>query len=131
MQGETNIGLLGHVDHGKTSLTKALTGRWTDTHSEEIKRGISIRLGYADASVYYCKKCERYSTQETCNSCQGKNEVRRKISFIDAPGHETLMTTVIAASSLLDGALFLIAANEICPSPQRIEHLIVLNTIGI
>ncbi|NYZ60440.1 translation initiation factor IF-2 subunit gamma, partial [Candidatus Micrarchaeota archaeon] len=48
MQAVVNIGLLGHVDHGKTSLTKALTGKWTDTHSEEIKRGISIRLGYAD-----------------------------------------------------------------------------------
>ena len=47
---EVNIGLIGHVDHGKTSLTRALTGKWTDTHSEEIKRGITIRLGYADVT---------------------------------------------------------------------------------
>ena len=48
IQSDVNIGLVGHVDHGKTTLTKALSGIWTDTHSEETKRGISIRLGYAD-----------------------------------------------------------------------------------
>ena len=53
-QPTVNIGLVGHVDHGKTTLTRALSGVWTDTHSEERKRGISIKLGYADtASVSY------------------------------------------------------------------------------
>ncbi|MEM3264480.1 MAG: GTP-binding protein, partial [Thermoplasmata archaeon] len=51
-QSELNIGMVGHVDHGKTTLTKALTGVWTDTYSEEIKRGISIKLGYADTAFY-------------------------------------------------------------------------------
>ena len=51
-QPEANIGLIGHVDHGKTTLTKALSGVWTDVHSEEIKRGISIKLGYADTTFY-------------------------------------------------------------------------------
>ncbi|HYA58681.1 MAG TPA: GTP-binding protein, partial [Thermoplasmata archaeon] len=46
-QPEVNIGLVGHVDHGKTTLTQAFTGEWTDRHSEELKRGISIKLGYA------------------------------------------------------------------------------------
>ena len=49
-QPEVNIGLVGHVDHGKTTLTQALSGVWTDTHSEERKRGISIKLGYADTA---------------------------------------------------------------------------------
>ena len=49
---EINIGMVGHVDHGKTTLTQALTGKWTDQHSEEMKRGISIKLGYADADFY-------------------------------------------------------------------------------
>ncbi len=130
-QAEVNIGLLGHVDHGKTTLTLALTGKWTDTHSEEIKRGISIRLGYANASIYYCSKCDEYSLKEKCPKCNENAQLKRKVSFIDAPGHETLMTTVIAASSILDGAIFLIAANEPCPQPQTTEHLMILNAIGI
>src|SRR3989338_8848794 len=130
VQAEINIGILGHVDHGKTTLTEKLTGKWTGTHSEEIKRGISIRLGYAEMSVYFCNKCKRYSVKEKCD-CGEKAEFKRKISFIDAPGHETLMTTVIAASSIIDGALFLISANEECPQPQTTEHLMVLNSIGI
>ena len=51
-QPEVNIGMVGHVDHGKTTLTTALAGVWTDTHSEERKRGISIKLGYADTAFY-------------------------------------------------------------------------------
>ena len=54
-QPEINIGMVGHVDHGKTTLTQALTGKWTDQHSEELKRGISIKLGYADADFYHIK----------------------------------------------------------------------------
>ncbi|NYZ76726.1 translation initiation factor IF-2 subunit gamma [Candidatus Micrarchaeota archaeon] len=131
MQAEVNIGLLGHVDHGKTTLTYALTGKWTDTHSEEIKRGISIRLGYADAYIYHCPKCNRITLDKKCPGCGGPTEIKRKISFVDAPGHETLMTTVISAASILNGALFLIAANEPCPQPQTLEHMLVLNTTGI
>jgi translation initiation factor 2 subunit 3 len=131
MQAEMNVGMLGHVDHGKTTLTKALTGKWTDTHSEEIKRGISIRLGYADAHIYHCQKCDLYSADAKCLKCGGKPKLARKLSIVDAPGHETLMTTVIAATSILDGVLFLIAANEPCPQPQTTEHLLVLNSTGI
>ena len=131
MQAEVNIGLLGHVDHGKTSLTRALTGKWTDTHSEELKRGISIRLGYADAEIKFCPKCDKYTTQDKCKECGGKTEIKRRVSFLDAPGHETLMTIVISASSIMDGALLLIAANEECPMPQTQEHLTVLNMLGI
>ena len=126
-----NIGMLGHVDHGKTTLTKVLTGKWTDTHSEEIKRGISIRLGYADAHIYSCAKCGLLSPEAKCPKCGGKSKLAHKFSIVDAPGHETLMTTVISATSILDGVLFLIAANEPCPQPQTAEHLLVLNSMGI
>ncbi|MFC2143132.1 translation initiation factor IF-2 subunit gamma [Candidatus Aenigmatarchaeota archaeon] len=127
---EVNIGLVGHVDHGKTTLTQALTGKWTDTHSEELKRGITIRLGYADATFYFCEKCKKYTNQEKCD-CNSKAIVKRSVSFVDAPGHETLMATVLSGASLMDGALLLIAADEKCPQPQTAEHLKALDVVGI
>src|SRR3989338_4273342 len=129
-QPEVNIGLVGHVDHGKTTLTERLSGKWTDTHSEEIKRGITIRLGYADTTIYKCPK-DHYTTKKTCESCKSKTVFERKVSFIDAPGHETLMATMLSGAAIMDGALLLIAANEECPQPQTREHLMALDIIGI
>ncbi|MEM4554642.1 MAG: translation initiation factor IF-2 subunit gamma [Candidatus Anstonellaceae archaeon] len=131
MQAEVNIGMVGHVDHGKTSLTRALTNKWTDTHSEEIKRGITIKIGYADTTFYKNEDGTAYATAMQAEKEPGKWKVSRHVSFLDAPGHETLMTTTIAASSLLDGAVLVIAANEKCPQPQTEEHLMVLNVLGI
>lgn len=131
MQAEVNIGMVGHVDHGKTSLTRALTGKWTDTHSEELKRGITIKIGYADTTFYKGKGGTEYATEGEASKDKSRWEVSRHVSFLDAPGHETLMTTTIAASSILDGALLVIAANEECPQPQTEEHLMVLDILGI
>ena len=131
---EVNIGLVGHVDHGKTTLTQALTSKWTDTHSEEIKRGITIRLGYADATFYKCPKCKGsgcYGTTPKCIKCFSDCKSIRTVSFVDAPGHETLMTTVLSGASLMDGALLLISAHEPCPQPQTREHLTALDIVGI
>jgi translation initiation factor 2 subunit 3 len=131
---EVNIGMVGHVDHGKTTLTQSLTGKWTDTHSEEIKRGITIRLGYADATFYKCPKCKgenAFSSTDKCIKCFSVAKPLRTVSFIDAPGHETLMTTVLSGSAIMDGALLLISANEKCPQPQTREHLIALDIAGI
>ena len=128
---EVNIGTLGHVDHGKSTLVQALTGKWTALHSEELKRGITIKLGYADATVYKCEKCNMLCTSESCPKCFEKCEPIRTLSFVDAPGHETLMATVLSGTSLMDGILFVIAANEKCPQPQTKEHLMVLNIVGI
>jgi len=128
---EINIGLVGHVDHGKTSLTEALSGKWTDTHSEEIKRGISIRLGYADATLYKCPECGQFMTTSKCMSCMCETKPVRTVSFVDAPGHETLMATVLSGAALMDGALLIIAANEKCPQPQTLEHMLALDIVGI
>ncbi|MDR0523341.1 MAG: translation initiation factor IF-2 subunit gamma [Candidatus Methanoplasma sp.] len=133
-QPEINIGLIGHVDHGKTTLTKALSGEWTDRHSEEIKRGISIRLGYADVAFYKCPECEgsaAYGTSPKCKACGSEAECVRSVSFVDAPGHETLMATMLSGAALMDGALLLVAANERCPQPQTKEHLMALSIVGI
>jgi translation initiation factor 2 subunit 3 len=133
-QPEVNIGLIGHVDHGKTTLTERLTGRWTDIHSEEIKRGITIRLGYADAIFYKCTKCkghEAYGRKEKCDKDGSECTPLRKVSFVDAPGHETLMATMMSGATIMDGALLLVAANEECPQPQTQEHLVALQIAGI
>ncbi|HJJ43710.1 MAG TPA: translation initiation factor IF-2 subunit gamma [Methanocorpusculum sp.] len=129
-----NIGVVGHVDHGKTTLVSQLTGSWTDRHSEELKRGISIRLGYADATFYKCLKCggaDLLTSTEVCPTCGEKLEAVRSVSFVDAPGHETLMATMLSSSAIMDGAMLVIAANEPCPQPQTKEHLMALQLTGI
>ncbi|HTZ62455.1 MAG TPA: translation initiation factor IF-2 subunit gamma [Thermoplasmata archaeon] len=133
-QPEVNIGLVGHVDHGKTTLTQALTGEWTDRHSEELKRGISIKLGYADAAFYLCPKCpppSGYTTEPVCPNGHGEAKFVRAVSFVDAPGHETLMETMLSGAAIMDGALLLVAANEKVPQPQTREHLYALDIIGV
>ena len=129
-----NIGTAGHVDHGKTTLIQALTGSWTSVHSQELKRGITIRVGYSDAAFYKCKKCEDplcYSTTPKCNNCGKESELSRVVSFVDSPGHESLMANMLSGSALMDGALLLVAANEKVPKPQTKEHLLALQTLGI
>ncbi len=133
-QAEVNIGMVGHVDHGKSSLVLTLTGKWTDTHSEEIKKGISIRLGYADTTFYMCdlaKGSEAYNCTGECAEGMGKPIALRRVSFVDAPGHETLMATMLSGAALMQGAVLVIAANEKCPQPSTAEHLLALSIAGV
>ncbi len=130
---EVNIGLVGHVDHGKTTLVQALSGEWTDQHSEELKRGISIRLGYADATFRHCPELDEpecYTVAEECPDGSA-SELLRTVSFVDAPGHETLMATMLSGASLMDGAVLVISASEDVPQAQTEEHLMALDIIGI
>ena len=132
-QPEVNIGLVGHVDHGKTTLVRALSGAWTDQHSEEMKRGISIRLGYADATFRECPDVEepaRYTVEETCPD-GSESQLLRTVSFVDAPGHETLMATMLSGAALMDGAVLVVSATETVPQAQTEEHLMALDIIGV
>jgi len=131
IQPELNLALVGHVDHGKTTLTERLSGKWTDTHSEELKKGITIRLGYADFTIYRCEKCNFLTTKEKCVKCNEQVSPIRKISLVDAPGHESLMATMLSGAAIVDGALLLVAANEKCPQPQTKEHLMALQITGM
>jgi len=128
---EITIGVVGHVDHGKTSLVQALTGKWASVYKEELKRGITIRLGYADTTFYQCQNDKTWCVTDKCPKCFGSAEAKRAVSFVDAPGHETLMATVLSGASLMDGALLLVAANEECPQPQTAEHLKAVDIAGI
>lgn len=133
-QPSVNIGTSGHVDHGKTTLIEAITGVWTSAHSEELRRGITIKVGYADAAFYKCPRCSPplcYSTQPTCTNCAGKSELSRVVSFVDSPGHESLMANMLSGAALMDGAILVIAANEKVPQPQTREHLLALQVLGI
>lgn len=113
---EINIGVVGHIDHGKTTLLHRLTGKFTDTHSEELKRGITIKLGYADMIIY--KQGDNYNAEK-------KGEPKRYVSFIDAPGHEMLMATMLSGAAIIDAAILVIAANEGI-KPQTKEHFVAL-----
>lgn len=112
-----NVGIFGHIDHGKTTLVKQLTGKWTDTHSEELKRGITIKLGYADIII---RKDGTHYNKE-------KGTPVRYVSIIDIPGHEMLMVTMLSGAAITDCAILVIAANEGI-KPQTREHLIALQT---
>lgn len=129
-----NLGTSGHVDHGKTTLVESITGVWTSGHSEELRRGITIKVGYADAAFYKCKNCPPpicYSTQPECKNCGQKSEFERVVSFVDSPGHESLMANMLSGAALMDGAILVTAANEKVPQPQTREHLLALQTLGI
>ena len=133
-QPEVNIGTIGHVDHGKTTLVQALTGVWASRHSEELKRGITIKLGYADMPIFKCPKCappNNYTIKPYCEKCNSEAEFVRAISFVDAPGHEALMATMLSGAAIMDGAILVIAADEPCPQPQTREHLAAAEVSGI
>jgi translation initiation factor 2 subunit 3 len=133
-QPEVNVGTIGHVDHGKTTLVQSLTGVWASRHSEELKRGITIKLGYADMPIYKCPKCpppKNFSIKPICEFCDSPAEFVRAISFVDAPGHEALMATMLSGAAIMDGAILVIAADEPCPQPQTREHLAAAEVSGI
>jgi translation initiation factor 2 subunit 3 len=133
-QPECNIGTSGHVDHGKTSLVSSITGIWASAHSEELKRGITIKVGYADTAFYRCPHTpapEAYSTSPVCPVCGRETQFLRAVSFVDSPGHESLMTNMLAGAALMDGAILVIAANEPVPMPQTREHMLALQMLGM
>lgn len=133
-QPELNLGTLGHVDNGKSTLVQSLTGVWTPRHSEELRRGITIKVGYADAAFYKCPNCSGpgcYCVKGKCPNCDGNAEFLRAVSFVDCPGHHSLMITMLSGAALMDGALLVLAANARCPQPQDREHLAATEIVGI
>jgi len=105
------IGTAGHVDHGKTSLIKALTGIDTDRLKEERERGVSIELGFANIVLG-----------------EGGEQVRAAI--IDVPGHERFIRNMLAGVTGIDMVLFVVAADD-GVMPQTMEHLDIVRLLGV
>src|SRR5687767_8846809 len=102
------VGTAGHIDHGKTTLVRALTGVDTDRLKEEQERGISIELGYAYTQLH-------------------NGEV---LGFVDVPGHERLVHTMVAGACGIDFALLVVASDD-GVMPQTREHLAIVELLGI
>eukprot|EP01006_Ploeotia_vitrea_P052052 TRINITY_DN67636_c7_g2_i2.p1 TRINITY_DN67636_c7_g2~~TRINITY_DN67636_c7_g2_i2.p1 ORF type:complete len:502 (-),score=51.67 TRINITY_DN67636_c7_g2_i2:1017-2468(-) len=132
-QATINIGTIGHVAHGKSTVVKAISGVKTVRFKKELVSNITIKLGYANAKVFHCEEMERpdcyfaagSSTEDTPpHPASGKpSKLVRHVSFVDCPGHDILMATMLNGAAVMDAALLLIAGNEPCPQPQTSEHL--------
>jgi len=134
-QATINIGTIGHVAHGKSTVVKALSTVKTMHHKSELERNITIKLGYANAKIYKAvdksiprPDCYRSWGSQTPDDyvdprSQTRYRLQRHVSFVDCPGHDILMATMLNGAAVMDAALLLIAGNEPCPQPQTSEHL--------
>lgn len=133
-QATINIGTIGHVAHGKSTIVQCISGVSTIRYKAELERNITIKLGYANAKIYCCE-CERpgcYSVVSgACAKCKSDKRLVRHVSFVDCPGHDVLMTTMLNGTAIMDAALLLIAANEPCPQPQTTEHLFAVEIMNL
>ncbi|EEB17827.1 eukaryotic translation initiation factor 2 gamma, putative [Pediculus humanus corporis] len=144
-QATINIGTIGHVAHGKSTVVKALSGVQTVRFKNELERNITIKLGYANAKIYRCdnEKCPRPTCYISGGSskddsfpclrpnCKGYFQLVRHVSFVDCPGHDILMATMLNGAAVMDAALLLIAGNEPCPQPQTSEHLAAIEIMKL
>lgn len=133
-----NVGVLGHVAHGKSTLVKSITKIKTQRHENEKKSGRTVKLGYANVKIFHCAHCAKYHAKSsatdrstTCDTCKHTLTLKNHISFVDAPGHECLMTTMLNGTAVMDCAMLVIAANENVPQPQTQEHLIAAEMMGL
>lgn len=129
--------MIGHVANGKSTLVRQLTGTTTGQHSKEKKRNCTIALGYANCKIYQCCECCKYdygpstSSAHPCTDCGAHCALVRHVSFVDCPGHDQLISTMINGASVMDGAILVTAANESCPQPQTVEHLMASELLGV
>ncbi|XP_041463324.1 eukaryotic translation initiation factor 2 subunit 3 [Lytechinus variegatus] len=144
-QATINIGTIGHVAHGKSTVVKAISGVQTVRFKNELERNITIKLGYANAKVYKCDSpaCPRPGCYRSAGSnkddsfacdrqgCSGRFRLHRHVSFVDCPGHDILMATMLNGAAVMDAALLLIAGNESCPQPQTSEHLAAIEIMKL
>ncbi len=131
-QGLITIITLGHVAHGKSTLVRSITGVKTQKHKAELERNITIKLGYANAKIWANEETKQLQALPSHSKSPGPNwRLVQHISFIDSPGHESLMSTMISGTHNFDVGFLLIAGNDrIVPQTQTYEHLLALAAVG-
>ncbi len=124
-----NIGCLGSVSDGKSTLVEKLTGIHTQQHSQEKNRNITIKQGYANMKVWADTDADEYYTTNSHTTSFKNSEdedckLVNHISFVDCPGHQSLIQTMLLSISLMNGAIVVVAVNEpLSGKPQLIQHL--------
>ena len=118
--------------HGKSTVVKAISGVQTVRFKNELERNITIKLGYANAKIYQAENKSGLGQYRACSSSTADTfvdddgvtwKLKRHVSFVDCPGHDILMATMLNGAAVMDAALLLVAGNEPCPQPQTSEHL--------
>lgn len=126
-QPTINIGVIGHVAHGKSTFTKSMTGTKTQKFSSEQERNITIHIGYANTKIFMDKDGDLHtatSNTNTLTDSDGDEMILVKhISFVDCPGHEAFMSNMISGSAIMDTCVLVVACNDKVPQPQTYEHL--------
>jgi len=136
-QATVNVGVIGHVAHGKSTLVRHLTGVTTGKSSREQKRNCTIQLGYANVKIWECGKCGAHSYSSSkpdtshCAACNTEMQLLQHVSFVDCPGHDAFISTMINGTAVMDAAVLVISAAEACPQPQTEEHLAAAELMGI
>lgn len=151
-QATINIGTIGHVSHGKTTVVRAISGVDTIRFTDEMKNNITMKLGYANAKIFKCGKCPEPQCYKSFGSekedlvlcdnkiikeegveekCGEKLELLRHISFVDCPGHDNLMAIMLTGAAVMDAALLLVAGNIPCPQPQTSEHFTAVEIMNL
>jgi len=125
-----NVGCIGHVSHGKSTLVKSLTNKKTPTHSVELERGITINIGFANLRIYYNNDTKNFKYSSGIINENGY-ELIKHISFVDCPGHAALMSTMISGTQVIKGALLLVAINDDIPQAQTKGHVDILKYTNI
>jgi len=136
-----NIGIIGHVSDGKSTIVKALTGTSTQKHSQEKQKNLTIRLGYANAKILKCKTCKEPKCyfslpsekfEYKCPNCNSESLLMNHISFVDCPGHNMLLATMLNGTSVMNYTILVEStANQNFPAPQTLEHFNCVNSMGI
>jgi translation initiation factor 2 subunit 3 len=125
------VGTLGHVSEGKSTLVRALTGVKTQRHTKEQERNITIHLGYANCKIWQNTETGALHAGAAPPTAGGW-QLTAHISWVDCPGHEAYLATMLGGASVMDSAVLIIAANqEVIPQPQTLEHMLAAELMGL